>query len=305
MLGPLLAILSALGSSAKAIFIKLAYREADVDAVTLLALRMLFSAPFFLAVAWYTSRGEAPFTRRDWLRLAALGFVGFYLASFLDFWGLQHISVGLERLILYLYPAIVVVLSAFWLRKHVGPRELGALALAFAGIGVVFWNDLTPAANTRSLWLGSAAVFGAALAYALYVVGMGQLLTRIASLRLTGSIISLSTAFVLGQFFAMRPASALVQPASIYGYAAAMAILSTVLPIFLTSEAIRLIGATRVSIMGFAGPVLTIFMGDYFLGEKMTALQSAGTALVLAGVALVTLKNTVKKTASASSTPPR
>lgn len=301
MLGPLLAILSALGSSAKAIFIKLAYRGADVDAVTLLALRMIFAAPFFLGVAWWTSRGQAPFTRRDWTLMAALGFVGFYLASFLDFWGLEHISVGLERLILYTYPAMVVVLSAVWLHKPVGWREWTALGVAFTGVGVVFWNDVAPTSQAHSVVLGSAAVFGAALAYALYVIGIGQMVGRIHSLRLTGAVISLSTFFVLGQFFLMRDARALRQPPAIYGYAAAMAILSTVLPIFLTSEAIRLIGASRVSIMGFLGPVATIYMGDYFLGEHMTALQWLGTALVIAGVALTSMR----KSAGATGAPPR
>jgi drug/metabolite transporter (DMT)-like permease len=286
VLGPLLAILSALGSSAKAIFIKLAYQQAEVDSVTLLALRMLFSAPVFLAVAWWTSRGQTPFSRRDWAQLAALGFLGFYLASFLDFWGLQHISVGLERLILYTYPALVVLFSALWLKRPIGSREAAALALAFTGIAIAFWNDLTPTASSRSLWLGSAAVFGASAAYAIYVIGIGQLVTRIQPLRLTGAVISLSTCFVLGHFFLTRPATALQQPLRIYWYALAMAMLSTVLPIFLTAEAIRLIGAARVSIIGFAGPVLTIFLGDYLLGEHMTALQWLGTALVISGVAL-------------------
>jgi drug/metabolite transporter (DMT)-like permease len=291
VLGPLLAILSALGSSAKAIFIKLAYREgADVDAVTLLALRMIFSVPFFLVVAWWTSRGQTPFTRRDWALLSALGFVGFYLASFLDFWGLEYISVGLERLILYTYPAMVVVLSAVFLGKPAGVREVLALVVAFGGIGLVFWNDVQPAADARDVWMGSLAVFGAALAYAIYVIGIGQLVTRIQSLRLTGAVISISTFFVLGQFLLVKSPAALRQPLSIYGYAAAMAILSTVLPIFLTAEAIRLIGATRMSIIGFLGPVLTIFMGDYFLGERMTALQWLGTALVMAGVTLTSMR---------------
>jgi len=291
VVGPLLAILAALGSSVKAIFIKLAYREASVDSVTLLALRMVFSAPFFMAAAWYASRGQPALTRRDWFQLATLGFVGFYLASFLDFWGLEYISVGLERLILYTYPALVVVLGALFTGKTVGRREMGALALAFAGVALAFWADIRPATgNATAIWAGSAAVLGASLAYAIYVVGIGEMLLRFGSLRLTDYVITLSSFFVLGHFFATHPARQLIQPASIYWLAFAMAILSTVIPIFFTSEAVRRIGAARVSIIGFLGPVATIALGYWILGEPISAEQSVGTALVVAGVALVSRK---------------
>lgn len=286
MLGPLLAILSALGSSAKAILVKLAYRESEVDAVTLLALRMLFSMPAFFFVAWWSSRERDPLTRRDWAQLAGVGLVGFYLASFLDFWGLTYISVGLERLILFTYPAMVVVLAGWWLRKPVGTREISALLVSFAGIGLAFWGDVQPAENPAMVWAGGLAVLGAALSYALYMVGVGQSVGRLGSFRLTGLAITISTFFVLGHFAVTHPVSALRQPTSVYWLAAAMALFSTVLPIFLNTEAIRLIGAARVSIIGFLGPILTILLGYWFLSESITGVQLAGTALVMAGVAL-------------------
>ena len=286
MLGPLLAILSALGSSAKAILVKLAYRESDVDAVTLLALRMLFSMPVFFFVAWWSSRERAALTRRDWAHLGLVGFVGFYLASFLDFWGLSYISVGLERLILFTYPAMVVVLAGWLLQKPVGGREIAALLLSFAGIGVAFWGDVQPAGDPSMVWAGSLAVLGGALSYAFYMIGVGQMVGRIGSFRLTGLAITISTFFVLGHFTVTHPVAALRQPAAVYWLTAGMALFSTVLPIFLNTEAIRLIGAARVSIIGFLGPILTIVLGYWFLGEAITGMQLAGTALVMVGVAL-------------------
>ena len=286
MLGPLLAILSALGSSAKAILVKLAYREADLDAVTLLALRMLFSMPVFFLVAWWSSREREPLHRRDWIQLALVGFAGFYLASFLDFWGLSYISVGLERLILFTYPAMVVVLAGVWLKSPVGTREIAALLVSFAGIGLAFWGDVQPASNRGHILIGSLAVLGGALSYALYMIGVGQMVARIGSLRLTGLAITISTFFVLGHFALTHPLEALRQPAKVYWLTAGMALFSTVMPIFLNTEAIRLIGPARVSIIGFLGPVLTIVLGDVLLGESITAIQLAGTAIVMAGVAL-------------------
>ncbi len=186
-LGPLLAGLGVFGFSFKAILVKLAYAWYPVDPLTLLALRMLFSVPFFVAMAWWSQRrpGVRALTRADWASLAALGFFGYYLASLLDFLGLAYISAALERLILFLYPTIVVLLSALVLRKPITRRALGALVLSYVGIAVVFARDLAASGNARDLWLGGALVFAGAFAYAVYLVGAGGVIARIGALRFT------------------------------------------------------------------------------------------------------------------------
>jgi len=288
--GPLFAVIGTLGFSFKAILIKLAYAWHPVDALTLLALRMLYSAPFFVAMAWWASRrpGNEPLQRRDWIRLAALGFVGYYLASLLDFMGLAYISAALERLVLFLYPTMVVLLSALLLKKPVARATVFALLLSYGGIVFVFWHDLRVAGDAGAVATGGALVFGSAFCYAVYLVGAGDLIGRIGSTRFIALAMLASTAFVLAQFALSRPLAALDVPGSIHALSLAMAVFSTVLPTWLVAEAIRRIGANGTSLVGSLGPVFTIGMGAVILGEPLHAVQLFGAALVLAGVLLVT-----------------
>lgn len=285
--GTVYALLAALGFSLKAIFVKLAYAWHAVDAITLLALRMLFALPFFLALAWHAKTGSARLTAGDWLRVGWLGLTGYYLASILDFWGLAHINAGLERLILFTYPTLVVVIGAWLGRRRIARREGVALALCYAGIALAFASDLRLASDRGALLLGSALVFGSAVAYALYLLASGRTIARLGTRRTAAYAMLVSTGLVLLHFLAAQPVSDLRQPASIYGLALAMAVFSTVLPSVLLAEAIKRSGAGRVALIGSAGPIITIYLGVVALGEPATAVQLAGAALVLGGVFLV------------------
>jgi drug/metabolite transporter (DMT)-like permease len=285
-------VLGVLGFSFKAILIKLAYAWHPIDAVTLLALRMIFSAPFFIALAWWASRRAtgAPLRRTDWRSLALLGFIGYYLASLLDFLGLMYISAALERLVLFLYPTMVVLLSALLQKKPVTRRSVVALLLSYTGILVVFAHDLAINADAHALWTGGALVFGSAFFYAVYLVRAGEVIARLGSLRFVAWAMLASTVFVLAQFFATRAPSLLIVPASVYALALAMAVFSTVLPTWLIAEAIHRIGANASSLVGSLGPVFTIGLGFVILGEPVYLGQLAGAALVLLGVTLVTVR---------------
>ena len=288
-LGPLLAVLGVLGFSFKAILIKLAYAWAPVDAVSLLTLRMLYSAPFFVVIAWWA--GHASRARRiashDWRLLIGLGFIGYYLASLLDFLGLQYISASLERLVLFLYPTIVVVLSAFFLAQPVTRRAAIALALSYAGIALAVWHDVRITGDPSSIALGSALVFSSALGYAIYLVAAGGVIARLGSSRFIAWAMLASTAFIVVQFAFTRPLSALRLPWSVHAITLAMAVLCTVLPTWMIAESIRRIGASTASLIGSLGPLFTIGFGALLLGEPVNLLQLIGVALVLAGVILV------------------
>jgi drug/metabolite transporter (DMT)-like permease len=290
--GPLCAVLGVLGFSFKAILIKLAYAWHPIDAVTLLALRMIFATPFFVVMAWWASRAATtmPLTRADWKSLVLLGFIGYYLASLLDFAGLQYITAALERLVLFLYPTMVVLLSALLNRTPVTRRSLAALALSYAGIALVFVSDMRQAGDTGAVARGGALVFGSALLYAIYLVRAGDVIARVGSMRFIAWAMLVSAVFVLAQFLLTHDIAALDVPPSIYGIALAMAIFSTVLPTWLIAEAIRRIGANAASQIGSLGPIFTIGFGAILLGEPVHAIQLAGAALVLAGVVLVTRK---------------
>lgn len=285
--GAVLAIAAAVGFSFKAILVKLAYPY-GVDTVTLLALRMAFALPVFALVWLREARRDPPgrLTRADWVKVGAIGVVGYYGSSYLDFLGLQYITAGLERLILYTYPTLVLLISLFAFGRRIGRRELIALVLCYAGIAVVFAHDLTVAGDKHRVLVGGALVFCSALTYAFYLIGSGRLLARVGPARFTAHAMLCASAVVLLQFFVMRPLAALELPWQVYGLSAAMAIFSTVLPIFMLSAAIRRLGSDQVSLIGSIGPVATIFFGWWLLGEAVSAMQLAGAALVLGGVLL-------------------
>ena len=269
-----MAVFGVLGFSFKAILIKLAYAWYPVDAVTLLALRMLYSAPFFIAMVIWAGRGAKRLTGADLRSLAWLGFIGYYLASLLDFMGLEYITAALERLVLFLYPTIVVLLSAWIGRTPITRRAVTALAVSYIGILLVVAHDMRISGEPRAIAIGGGLVFGGAILYALYLVQATNVIRRLGSMRFIAWAMMCSTVFVFGQFVLTRPLSALAVPPSIHLLVLTMAIFSTVLPTFMTAEALKRVGANQVAI----------------LGEPLHWIQLVGAALVLVGVTLVTLK---------------
>ncbi|ANN77289.1 DMT family transporter [Bordetella flabilis] len=290
-IGFFLAALGAILFSGKAIVVKFTY-EYGVDAVTLIAFRMLFSLPFFAVIGWQQARragrGEIPvLTRAEHIRVVILGLIGYYLSSFLDFLGLRYISVGLERLILFLAPTLVLLITAFWLKRVIAMRQWVALFLSYAGVVLVFAHDVAQTGRDAVL-LGSAFVFASAFTYALYLIGSGELVKRVGSIRLTAYAMSVSSVASLIQFFVVHPASTLIQPMGFYGLSLIHATVNTVLPVFMIMGAVSRIGPPLASQLGMLGPVSVLFLAFWFLGEPITSWQLAGTGLVLAGVFVLT-----------------
>ena len=286
--GLLLAAVAAVLFSAKAILAKLLYRH-GIDAVTLIALRMLFALPVFAAVAAFETwrarvRGDRLTSRERWL-IVLLGLLGYYLSSFLDFWGLEYINASLERLILFLNPTLVLLIGVVFLRQRVGTRQWAAMAVSYAGIVLVFWENLRVGGS--HVVLGSALVFGAALSYALYLLLSGELVRRVGSLRLVAYAMCVSTVACLVQFLLVHPPARLVQPTPVYGLSVLNALACTVVPVYLTMFAVARIGAGPTSQTAMIGPVSLVFLGWWLLDERVTALQLAGTAVVLAGIGLL------------------
>jgi drug/metabolite transporter (DMT)-like permease len=269
----------------KAIFIKLAYPY-GVDAITLLALRMGFALPVFLWVGLAGQRAGASLTRDDWLKLVALGCLGYYGASILDFWGLEYISAGLERLILFTYPTLTILIGVLFQGKPFTRREMLAVALCYLGIGFAFVHDLS-LGDTRSVLIGGALVFGSSVSYALYLSGSGTMITRLGAMRFSALAMLVSSAVTLAHFSASHPITAFIQPLPVYGWGLAMAVFSTIVPVFAQSAAIRRIGAGQASLFGMVGPILTIGFGWWLLGESVSLAQMAGAALVVMGILIV------------------
>jgi drug/metabolite transporter (DMT)-like permease len=283
--GAALALLAALGFSMKAIFVKLAYPY-GVDAITLLALRMGFALPVFLWVGLVEQRAGASLSRGDWGRLFLLGCFGYYGASILDFWGLQYISAGLERLILFTYPTLTILIGVFFQGKAFTRREGIALALCYSGIGFAFVHDLG-LGETRDVLIGGALVFGSSISYAVYLAGSGSMIAKIGAMRFAALATLISSAVTLLHFAATHPLAAFIQPLPVYGWGLAMALFATVIPVFAQSAAIRRLGPGRSSLFSMVGPLLTIGFGWWLLGEHVSLAQMLGAGLVVLGILIV------------------
>ncbi len=287
LIGLLIAIIGAVLFSTKAIVAKLIYRY-NVDAVTLIAFRMMFSLPFFIVIAIWKARTAQPLSKIEKGQIVILGLLGYYLSSFLDFLGLQYISAGLERLILFLTPSFVLLISVFLMKKKITAIEWAALGTSYLGTVLVFVHDVR--IGGANVTIGGLFVLGSAISYAVYLLASGELVRRVGALRLVAYAMCVSSVACIAQFFVLRPASMLIQPMDVYSLSMINAFFCTVLPVFLTMIAVGRIGAATASQAGMIGPVSTLFLAAWILGEPITGIQLAGTALVLCGIYLLSKK---------------
>ncbi len=280
------AAIGAVAFSGKAIIVKLAYRY-GVDAVTLIMLRMLFALPIFLAMAWWAGRAKPPLARRDGWGIIGLGVSGYYLASFLDFAGLQYVSASLERLILYLSPTLVMLLGWTFYGRRFSWRQIGGMAVSYSGVLLVFARE-ADFGHPNVVW-GALLVFSSAVSYAVYLVYSGQMVQRIGSLRLVGLATSVASVCCIVQFLLLRPVGSLASvDAHVVWLSVLNATLCTALPVLLVMMGIERVGATVAAQTGMVGPMATILMGVWILDERFTLGIAAGSALVVAGIFLFT-----------------
>ena len=284
------AVIGVLAFSVRPILIKLSYAAHPVSPSTLLFLRMTLSLPFFLAIGWWLRRKEPRLSGRDWANVGLLGFIGYYGASFLDFLGLQYVGAGVGRLILFLFPTLVLLLSFVFLHKKPSLRELVALAMSYAGIALVVSSQVAPSAEGRLFLFGALLIFGGALCYAVYLVAGSQVVKRVGSMRFTAYSMAISSLPAILQFVLLEPPDALHLPAPVWAYAGILATVSTVLPVFLQAEALKRIGANHFALIGAVGPVSVAVTSAVGLDEPFTWVQALGAMLVISGVLLVSAK---------------
>lgn len=286
--GIALALFGAIAFSGKAIIVKLGYRY-GADAITLLALRMLVALPFFALMTWWARRDSQRFRLRgsDRWKVVGLGFSGYYLASFLDFAGLEYITATLERLILYLTPTLVLLIGVLVFKRKPATRQLLALAISYLGVALAFAHDLEIGGD--GIALGGLLVFLSALSYAIYLVGSGEVVARVGAVRLTAYASAVAAGFCILHFLLVRPWHSLFElPPEIYTLSLLNGTLCTVLPVLATMMAVQRLGSALASQLGMIGPVSTIVLSLFLLGEPMGVWQIAGTILVLIGVFTVT-----------------
>jgi drug/metabolite transporter (DMT)-like permease len=288
--GLIIAILGAVCFSTKAIFVKLAYRDTNIDALTLLAWRMIFSVPFFVGAAIFSSSktDNVKFTTSQWLYIALIGCLGYYVSSLLDFLGLQYISAGMERLILFIYPTLVLLMSALLFKVRIKPMQWLALVVTYFGLAIAYFGEVDFASPQKEDFaLGSVLIFVCAFTYAAYIVGSGRLIPRVGATKFNSYAMSFASIGVLVHFSLFSNVSLFHHPKLVYGYSFLMAVFSTVIPSYLVTAGINRIGSDNAAIVGSVGPVSTILLAYFFLSEEITFWQMTGTVLILAGVLII------------------
>jgi drug/metabolite transporter (DMT)-like permease len=290
--GFLITLLGAILFSTKAIFAKLAFGATHTDALTLLMLRMLFSLPFYATAAFVvsTKKTNVRMTRPQWGMVIILGLLGYYVSSLLDFMGLQYVSAGLERLLLFLYPSFVVFINALVFKQRITGVQKWALLLTYLGIGLAYAGELTVDANRPGFYLGSFLVFLCAITYSMYIVGSGKLIPLVGATKFTAYAMLAATAGVFTHFALVGQGEIMTAGRGLWGYGLLLAVFSTVLPSFLISQGLKRIGANNVAIISGVGPVSTIAQAYFLLNERIFVAQIVGTVLVVLGVLLLSWK---------------
>lgn len=273
--------------SAKAVIVKLAYQY-GIGPVELLLFRMLFSLPFYLVIAFIKRPVDpASINKKDYLWILFFGFVGYYLASYFDFLGLQLIKASLERIILFIYPTLVLILSRVFLKKKITKIQVIAILITYLGIIITFWQELEVTGDEALL--GGALVFISALTYATYLTGSGWLIPKFGATAFTSYAMIVSCSSIIIHYLLFEQTDLSAYPLEVYGLAFLMAVISTVIPSYLVSAAIKQLGAPNFSIIGSLGPISTIILANIFLDERMTVLQVIGTLIVIGGIVTISL----------------
>lgn len=277
--------------AAKGIVIKLAYAE-GITASPLLMLRMVFALPFYLAIAiWVNLKQPAPLTRMQHLKIIALGLLSYGVSSLFDFMGLQHISAGLERVILYVYPTLVLLMLAFWKKQLITVRDRMALGIAYAGMLLVFAQDIRLSSDWHTTLLGTLYVLIATVTFALFVVLAGDTISKVGETRFTAYAMLSACSGVIVFFLLKDGTGAVQQTQQVYLLTMVLAFFCTVIPSFLMNRGIAIVGSGKTAMMGSFGPVITLFLGAWLLQEELTLIQLVGAGLVIGGVTLTGRQN--------------
>ena len=298
LIGFLIAFFGALLFSTKAIIVKSAFADTKVDALTLLTLRMIFSLPFYLIAAFLVSNkeGNVKLTGRQWATIVLLGLFGYYLSSLFDFVGLQYISAGLERLILFLYPTFVVFINIGVFKQRISRIQKLALVLTYAGIAIAYVGEINIDTQNPNFYWGSLLIFLCAITYAIYISGSGRIIPIVGGTKFTAYAMLASTAGVFIHFTIQGSYEALKAGAGLWGYGVLLAIVATVIPSFMISNGLKRIGSNNVAIISGIGPVSTIVQAHFILGERIFTAQIIGTVLVIVGVLLIGWKSHAPET---------
>lgn len=292
--GIFLGVLGIVLFSSKAVMVKIAYKY-NVDAITMLLLRMLFSFPFYVVIAYLyrNKKQEIITTKKDYAWVVVFGFVGYYLASYFDFVGLTYIKASLERIILFVYPTIVIILNRLFFKLAITKIQTTAILLSYLGIVIAFSDEVDISGN--NVYLGGFFILLSAITYASYLVGSGWLIPKFGVVKFTAYAMLVSCFCVFVHFSIIGHTELFNLPWQVYGLGFLIAFFATVIPSFLVSASIKIISSSNFAIVAGIGPISTIVLASFFLNEQLTLLQFFGAILVIIGIVITSLKKAKEK----------
>ncbi len=284
--------------SSKAVLVKLAYQY-QVSSIHFLLFRMLFSLPFYLVIAFiYKPTRPELIQKNDYLWIVFFGFIGYYLASYFDFIGLQFIKAGLERVILFIYPTLVLIISRIFFKTRVSSKQQLAILITYIGIVITFWSEIVNTSNSaenNQIIIGGSFIFISALTYASYLVGSGWLIPKFGVVVFTSYAMIVSSICVILHYAIIDRQTIFQYPTEVYILGVLMAVFSTLIPSFLVSLSIKKIGASNFSILGSIGPISTIVLAFFILNERLTLVQFIGIIIVILGITIVSKNKSKSK----------
>ncbi len=283
--------------STKAIWIKLCFKETAIDAATLLMLRMLIAFPFYVIILLLGyKKWKGNIKNSHYLWAIGMGLLGYYMSSLFDFIGLQYVSAGIERIILFVYPTLAVIINWLLFKVRITNRQWKAIGITYLGIGIAYWGEIHLIPNSPHFLFGSFMVLLCGITYAFYLVGTGKLVPTMGTSIYTSVAMIAASIGIFVHYLIEKTASGHWQniyytiPPNIVWYVVALAMLATVIPSFLLSAGMKRLGSNNLAIITSIGPVATLFQANWILGEAFTWQQLIGTALVILGVLLINRK---------------
>ena len=266
------------------IFVKLVYAQ-GIDPTTLIAFRMLFSLPIYLLMLVLLLRDPEKKSRLSLSAVVAssiVGLFGYYAASFLDLMGLQYVTAQLGRMILYVYPTLVVLLGALFLREKVNLRMAISLLITYVGVAVIFGHDLNVFGD--EVLIGALFILASALSFSFYLIFSKSLIDQLGSRVFTCiALISASIGIFIHYALTRSVASPEVNATGLF-WILIIAIFCTVIPTFFTTSAVARIGANKTGIVAMVGPAFTSTFAILILSEVFTTFHAIGISMIIFGV---------------------
>lgn len=291
--GVAIGVLGVVLFSSKAVMVKLSY-DYHVDPISILLLRMLFSFPFYAVIAYMyrNQNSHIKVSVKDYSWIVFFGFIGYYLASYFDFVGLTYIKASLERIILFLYPTIVILFNRIFLKQSITRVQTGAIALTYLGIVIAFSDEVVVSGSDA--YLGGFFILLSAMTYASFLVGSGWLIPKFGVMKFTAYAMIVSCICVFVHYSLISEIDLFSFSWEVYFLGFLIAIFATVIPSFLVSASIKMISSSNFAIVAGTGPISTIILAAIFLNESLTLLQLFGAFVVIIGILLVSINKREK-----------